>query len=227
MIEQANIPDAAKAEVLRRSRVKDGRRLARRPSASSAHGNGGQIVVSPEDLASSRQEWDVGDVLRTPERQRDRSTAPQPVWQHPLFAQHLDDGPGIESFVSFLAPQEDWVLGEHRPAGRAMLAGTGFLELAFAAAQSHAGGRAVELRNVYFLSPLVVADGRRVEARTVLCGRPKARAEFVITSRITHHTLGCHTPEVRSPSWKSWCRRITTWTPWPRCAAMRFWCATA
>jgi hypothetical protein len=101
-----------------------------------------------------------------------------------LFAEHVDEGHGIESFVSFLAPQEHWVLGEHRPAGRAMLAGTGFLELAFAAAQSHAGGRAVELRNVYFLSPLVVADGRRVEARTVLLRQAEGEGfEFVITSR--------------------------------------------
>ena len=185
MIEQANIPDAAKAEVLREI-AREGWQEAGTTAFSFilAHGTRGQIVVSPEDLASSRQEWDVGDALRTPERQRDRSTAPEPVWQHPLFAQHLDDGPGIESFVSFLAPQEHWVLGEHRPAGRAMLAGTGFLELAFAAAQSHAGGRAVELRNVYFLSPLVVADGRRVEARTVLLRQAEGEGfEFVITSR--------------------------------------------
>ena len=53
-----------------------------------------------------------------------------------------------------------------------------------AAARSHARGRAVELRNVCFLSPLVVADGRRVETRTVLLGQAEGEGfEFVVTSR--------------------------------------------
>jgi acyl transferase domain-containing protein len=110
---------------------------------------------------------------------------------------------GRAVFATALVAGEDWLLGEHRVLGRAVLPGTACLELARAAvaAEGPVGG-VVELRDVILLAPLAAADGETVEVRVVLepagegfefrvvslsaaapAGREHARGAAVLTPR--------------------------------------------
>ncbi len=66
------------------------------------------------------------------------------------------------------SPTADWVLAEHKIAGRPTLPGTAYLEMVRAAFVDQAGPGAVELREVLFLTPLMLQDDERKEVRTIL-----------------------------------------------------------
>lgn len=69
-----------------------------------------------------------------------------------------------------ISSRTHWLLDDHRIAGIPVLPGTGYLELARAAADSvaPADGRVVELRDVVFIEPLAVPDGASAEVRVLL-----------------------------------------------------------
>jgi thioesterase domain-containing protein/malonyl CoA-acyl carrier protein transacylase/NAD(P)-dependent dehydrogenase (short-subunit alcohol dehydrogenase family) len=81
-------------------------------------------------------------------------------------------GPHGEAiFRSHYRTDELWLLDEHRLAdGTAVVPGTGYLEIAAAAANASAGSsrRPVTLSDVFFLSPLAVPDGSPAEVRVSL-----------------------------------------------------------
>ncbi len=85
---------------------------------------------------------------------------------HPLLDERIDLGGGRTLYASELSPQDRWVLDEHRlKDGRAVWPGTGYLELARAAASDLLEGAAFGLEGVQFLAPLEVPDDgeRRIE----------------------------------------------------------------
>ena len=87
---------------------------------------------------------------------------------HPLFTGYEIEENGREIFVSHLDVKKHWVLDEHRIGGNSVLPGTAYLEMARAAFEKHAAGKVFELRDVYFLSPLVVGEEEEKEVLTVL-----------------------------------------------------------
>lgn len=92
---------------------------------------------------------------------------------HPLLDWRQVEGRGQETWVSWLGVDKHWVLGEHRMQGEGVLPGTGYLELVRAAFELQTrrtvgDGRALEIRELVFFSPLVVAAGRDREVRTAL-----------------------------------------------------------
>ncbi|RIL05279.1 MAG: polyketide synthase [Proteobacteria bacterium] len=96
---------------------------------------------------------------------------------HPLLGECVADGPETWRYLAAYRPSELWVLAEHRgPDGAAIVPGTAYLELARAAFRDVAGPRGVELRDVAFLAPLVVADdqSRRIEIELVRRGESYA-----------------------------------------------------
>lgn len=87
----------------------------------------------------------------------------------PMLSQITLDEGGHRLFLKTLDAKTDWVLNEHRTkAGDAVMPGTGYLQLAAQAlnAQGELGG--FEIRDLYFLSPLQVADGTPLEMRVRL-----------------------------------------------------------
>ncbi|MBO4161486.1 type I polyketide synthase [Micromonospora antibiotica] len=80
-----------------------------------------------------------------------------------------------------LTPKLHWLLDEHRIAGTPTVPGTGHLELVRAAFGRSHPGRAVELRDVVFLTPLSVPDGESREVRVVLTDAA-AGGPFVVES---------------------------------------------
>ena len=91
-------------------------------------------------------------------REGGRGDGPAAPVAEPLLDASLLDAHGDRVFTTRLSTA-DWVIGEHRLAdGRALLPGTGYLELAAEAlrAQGESGG--FEIRDLFFLRPLAVAE---------------------------------------------------------------------
>ena len=87
--------------------------------------------------------------------------------EHPLLDYvALDDAATVGTVE--LAVERMWVLDEHRSeAGRAVLPGTGHMELLISTARA-AGANAVQVDNLSFMSPLAVHDGVIRDARIVM-----------------------------------------------------------
>ncbi len=100
---------------------------------------------------------------------------------HPLLGVRVDgdDGPAFEATYS---AQDLWVLREHGVAGRPVLPGTAYIEIARAAmAQVHPGA-GVEIRSLSFEEAMVFDAGGRRQVRVELHGKPDAY-EFLVRSR--------------------------------------------
>ena len=86
---------------------------------------------------------------------------------HPLFDRCIVEG-SQDIYISKLSVIEHWVLDEHRVMGKATLPGTAYLEMARAAFEHHTQQGTIEIREVYFLNPLVVEANEEKEVRTIL-----------------------------------------------------------
>jgi natural product biosynthesis luciferase-like monooxygenase protein len=86
---------------------------------------------------------------------------------HPLLGSRTEEADGREIFVTQFSVAEHWILEEHRIGGTAVLPGVTYIEMARAAFERHAGGGPVELRDMYFISPMSVRDDEKREVRMV------------------------------------------------------------
>ena len=86
---------------------------------------------------------------------------------HPLFERCIVEG-SQDIYISKLSVIEHWVLDEHKVMGKATLPGTAYLEMARAAFEHHTQNEIIEIREVYFLYPLVVEADAEKEVRTIL-----------------------------------------------------------
>jgi acyl transferase domain-containing protein len=127
-----------------------------------------------------------------------RSPAAEAI--HPLLDRCLRQIAGQALYATSLGPARHWVLNEHRIVGVPTLPGTTHLELARAAFVHHeaafgqgAPDGGVELRDVFFLSPLQVPAGER-EVRVSL-ERDGGAFTFQVMSRLDP-------PEGGEPGWQ-------------------------
>jgi acyl transferase domain-containing protein/thioesterase domain-containing protein/acyl carrier protein len=109
---------------------------------------------------------EVGMAVEAARVERDQAPV---VGVEPASATHLfdavDDDDEVATFSTGFSRKRHWLLNEHVVrGGEALIPGTGYLELARAAAASGQPNRAVELSDVFFLAPFVVGDG---EVRTL------------------------------------------------------------
>ncbi|NIM10482.1 MAG: amino acid adenylation domain-containing protein [Candidatus Aminicenantes bacterium] len=104
--------------------------------------------------------------------------------EHPLFDGCIEENPHRRVFVSDFRVDKHWVLEEHRILGKAVLPGTAYLEMARAAFEHHVGNTRMEMREIYFLNPLMVEDEEQKEVHTILENQEKGNEfEFSIISR--------------------------------------------
>ncbi len=88
---------------------------------------------------------------------------------HPVLGTRIWASAEEELFANELSNSTHWMLEEHRlRGGRALIPGTGYLEIARAAVEARSGSGAVELRDVAFMSPLVVENDVPREMRVHL-----------------------------------------------------------
>jgi acyl transferase domain-containing protein len=104
---------------------------------------------------------------------------------HPLLDRRLPDSEGSDriAFATDLSTARHWVLAEHRILGTPTMPGTAYLEMARAAFATATGARRVEIRDVAFVSPLLVPEGDTREMRTELAPAAEGAMGFRITSR--------------------------------------------
>jgi NADPH:quinone reductase-like Zn-dependent oxidoreductase/NAD(P)-dependent dehydrogenase (short-subunit alcohol dehydrogenase family)/acyl carrier protein len=133
---------------------------------------------------------DVGMAAEAAKQRRDGATAvgaamPQAKdVSHPLFDQCLGGAGDGETYITRFSPIEHWVLSDHKVTGMSTLPGTAYLEMARAAFENHTGsGGTIEMRDVLFLSPLIVAESEEKEVHTVLKKQGDG-FEFSILSRL-------------------------------------------
>ncbi|HZI20318.1 MAG TPA: MupA/Atu3671 family FMN-dependent luciferase-like monooxygenase [Pyrinomonadaceae bacterium] len=84
---------------------------------------------------------------------------------HPLLGRRVEEAGGRQTFVTQFGVAEHWILEEHRIGGTAVLPGVTYLEMARAAFEQQEGAGPVELRDVYFISPMSIRDDERREVR--------------------------------------------------------------
>ena len=101
---------------------------------------------------------------------------------HPLLGKCIVDS-ADEIVYSTELTDRHWVVDEHRfKSGEAVFPGTASLEMARAALEQNSQHRAVEIRNLLFLEPLVLRAGEHRELRIALKRRGDS-FEFVVSSR--------------------------------------------
>lgn len=130
-----------------------------------AHGRASHVLVSPQPLRLT--------------------AAPLPA----LFTRRIEES-GRVTYVVCLQPSRHWVVDEHRLDGQAIFPGTGYLELARAAAADHLGAAVIALREVYFLTPMLFAGDEAKDVRVVLQGDAFHIVSRVAGDRWLEHARG-------------------------------------
>ena len=87
---------------------------------------------------------------------------------HPLLETLAVETDGRETYLTQFSVADKWILEEHRIGGTAVLPGVTYLEMARAAFEKHSGGGPVELRDVFFITPMGIGDDERREVRLEL-----------------------------------------------------------
>ncbi len=87
---------------------------------------------------------------------------------HPLFEHCIVEGEAQAIYTTQFSVHKHWVLDEHRLVGQATLPATAYLEMARAAFEHQVQCGAMELRDVFLLQPLVVAEDEEIEVQTRL-----------------------------------------------------------
>jgi acyl transferase domain-containing protein len=103
-------------------------------------------------------------------------SAPSKKVAHPLLDRCVSESEAQDVYATDFTVSGHWALHEHGILGKPTLPGTTYLEMARAAFEARSGNgssvdlghSAVEIRDVYFLTPLIVEEGEQIEARTVL-----------------------------------------------------------
>jgi acyl transferase domain-containing protein/acyl carrier protein len=105
---------------------------------------------------------------------------------HPLLEYHINDGPGVDAYLTRLSFNGHWVLNEHMiPDKKGLLPGTAYLEMVRAAFsfQAEEVETGIEVRDVQFLTPLVVPEGEETDAALILKKQEKG-FDFMVVSRL-------------------------------------------
>jgi acyl transferase domain-containing protein len=99
---------------------------------------------------------------------------------HPMLDRCVRATAGVEVFATDFSLGRHWVLDDHRiRGGEALIPGTGYLELARAASAHRPQEGALELSDVFFISPFMVRPGEHRELRVELKRNGDGR-EFVV-----------------------------------------------
>jgi phthiocerol/phenolphthiocerol synthesis type-I polyketide synthase E len=102
--------------------------------------------------------------------------------EHPLLERRLSSHEGHEVYATGFHVDKHWVLDEHRILGNPVIPGVAYFEMVRAALAARAGGKIVELQDVFFLLPLRVRDGEVREVQLTLEPAPEGAIRFKITA---------------------------------------------
>lgn len=101
---------------------------------------------------------------------------------HPLLDSCLAETLGMEIYLTRFSPRRHWVLSEHKVAGKYVVPGTTYLEMAGVIGRRHYPGMALELRDFFFMAPLSVDEDDTRDVQTVV-KLEKDHLGFTVASR--------------------------------------------
>lgn len=89
--------------------------------------------------------------------------------EHYFFERHLKVGTGVDEYTAVLSTRTHWLLDGHRnKKGVSLVPGTAYLEMARAAFNGAEEDKAIELADVFFLSPFAVEGDEKKEIKVSL-----------------------------------------------------------
>ncbi|MCX8130383.1 MAG: amino acid adenylation domain-containing protein [Clostridia bacterium] len=103
---------------------------------------------------------------------------------YPLLDRYITQSFNQEIYTTKFSAEKYWALNEHRVGGNCVLVGTAYLEIAIEACKKYFPDNTVELRDVLFLTPMVVYENEPVEVQTVI-RKEDGLFEFVVASKLT------------------------------------------
>ncbi len=103
---------------------------------------------------------------------------------HPLLERLVVDTPDELMYATEYSVQKHWLLDQHRlKGGKALVPGTGYLEIAKAALEKGTPNGPVEIRELYFITPLEVPDEGAKEVHISLAKNGGGDYEFAVSSK--------------------------------------------
>jgi NAD(P)-dependent dehydrogenase (short-subunit alcohol dehydrogenase family)/acyl carrier protein len=101
--------------------------------------------------------------------------------EHPLLDRYVLIN-SAEIYIGHLGVKKNWILDDHRIFGKATLPGTTYVELIRAAFEKHAPSGIIQIKELYFLHPMVVEEDEEKEVRIILKNQ-EDHFEFFVISR--------------------------------------------
>ncbi|KAA9008676.1 SDR family NAD(P)-dependent oxidoreductase [Paenibacillus spiritus] len=103
---------------------------------------------------------------------------------HPLIHTQLVNTMNQSVYQTLFTTDTQWVLSDHRIKGKCVIPGTTYLEMARAVGEIHYPQSALELRDVIYLTPLMVQVEETAEVHTIV-SKEKGYLAFTIASKTT------------------------------------------
>ena len=127
--------------------------------------------------------WDTWSGVGMAARMPSVSEAPPEgqATDHPLL-RVVEESRDSSTYVCTFDTEHSWIVDDHRLMGHGLVPGTAYLELVRAALAERVGGGVLELRDVLFLNPLIVPDGRPRSVFLTVEGTDE-KARFTARSR--------------------------------------------
>ncbi|MFY0311234.1 beta-ketoacyl synthase N-terminal-like domain-containing protein [Leisingera sp. D0M16] len=158
-------------------------------NAWAKHRAGGQTRVVAVDWGVWADTGMAADAMSARNSTAGAST-PEPCPQ-PLLQQQGFDAAGNRIFTPRFST-DDWLLDEHRTAdGTALVPGTGYIEMAAEALAAAGAQGPFEIRDLYFLRPLVVQDGHPQNVLVRLEAKENGYELFVYSAYTNGYSLNC------------------------------------
>ncbi|MFF2012622.1 SDR family oxidoreductase [Streptomyces sp. NPDC058195] len=101
---------------------------------------------------------------------------------HPLLRRLVRSTAASRTYATVFSTEESWIVADHRIQEHGLVPGTAYLELVRAAVAEQAAGRDIEIGDVQYMVPVVVADGQSREVFTTIEER-EGRWHFAVQSR--------------------------------------------
>ena len=141
-----------------------------------------------QEAGMAAQLLETGKLAQS-DAQRELSELP-----HPVLEGYYQTIAGEEVYLATLDSSANWILNEHRlKSGEAILPGTAYLELVYAAFTSNGDDRQVEFQDLLFVAPFIVRDGEPRQLRIKLL-RAGSTAEFLVTAQLDRDNLDSEDP---------------------------------
>ena len=115
---------------------------------------------------------------------RDVGIAARSLASHPLLGRRLVDTPGEIVVTAHLNDERHWMLAEHCVrGGKAVVPGTGYLEMACATLTRGSFERGVTFEDVFFVTPMLAEPGQTKEVHVTLRRSPEEAYRFTVRAR--------------------------------------------